>query len=184
MAPQDDTLTMALTKDQKSAQVKDLQADLKKAKSLMWMQYRGLSVADISDLRKKMMEKDASMRVAKKTLFKIASKEEGYPEVAEENLEGPIAFIFSFEDAVSGAKVAFEFGKSHDEVKLLGGVMDGKVLSASDAEELAKLLSREEMLGKVIGMMQSPLVSFSSMCGSPLRSFAIALSEIAKTKDS
>jgi len=171
---------MALTKDQKSAQVKDLRSDLKRTKSLMWMQYRGLSVLDISDLRRKMMEKDANMKVAKKTLYRIASKEEGYPEVAEENMEGPIAFVFSFGDEVSGAKVAFEFGKDHEEVKLLGGVMGGKVLSASDAEEFAKLLSREGMLGKVVGMMQSPLVSFASMCGSPLRSFGIATKELAE----
>lgn len=171
---------MALTKDQKTAQVKDIRSDLKRAKSLVWMQYRGLSVADISDLRRRMMEKDASMRVAKKTLFHIASKEEGYPEVSEESMEGPIAFIFSFEDEVSGAKVAFEFGKDHKEVRLLGGVMEGRVLSASDAEELAKLLSREDMLGKVVGMMQSPLSGFAIMCGSPLRSFVIAVGELAK----
>ena len=170
---------MALTKDQKAAQVQDLREDLKKTKSLVWMQYRGLSVADISELRKRIREKNAKMRVAKKTLFRIAAKEEGFPEVPTEALEGPIAYVFSFEDEVSGAKVAFEFSKDHEEVKLTGGILNSQILSATEALDLAKMLSREEMLGKVVGMMQSPISGFASLCGSPLRSFAICLKELA-----
>ena len=154
---------MALTKDQKKAQVTDLRSSLKKAKALVLMQYSGLTVAEVDELRGKMDEKDAKMQVAKKTLFKIAAKEEGYPEVADDSLEGPIAFVFSFTDEMSGAKVAFEFGKSHGAVKLTGGVMNGKVLSKEEAIDLAKMLSKEELLAKFAAMIRSPLGSFASM---------------------
>ena len=172
---------MALTKDQKKAQVADLRDDLKKAQSLAFMHYRGLSVSEVDELRGKMLEKKAKMRVAKKTLYNIAAKEEGYPEVPEGAFgDQPIAFVFSFEDMVSGAKVAFEFGKSHDAVELIGGVLDGKVLSKEEAVDLAKMLSREETLAKFAAMLRAPLGNFAGMCGGTLGSFARAVKEVAE----
>lgn len=172
---------MALTKDQKAAQIKDLREDLKKTQSLAFMQYRGLTVAQVDDLRGQMLEKNAKMKVIKKTLFNIAAKEEGYPEIPEGALgDQPIAFIFSFEDMVSGAKVAFEFGKKNDAVELIGGVLDGKVLNKEEAINLAKMLSREEILAKFAAMLRAPLSSFASMSSSPLSSFARAVKEVAQ----
>lgn len=178
-------LVMALTKDQKKAQVADLRDSIKKTKSLAFMKYRGLSVAEIDDLRGKMLEKDARMKVAKKTLFNIAAKEEGYPEVQDETFgSDPIAFVFSFEDISSGAKVAFEFGKSHKSVELVGGVFNGKVLNKEEAVEFAKMLSRDELLAKFAAMIRAPLGNFASICGSPLSAFARAVKEVAEQKES
>ena len=176
---------MALTKDQKKAQVADIRDAIKKTKSLAFMKYRGLSVSDIDDLRGKMLEKNARMKVAKKTLFNIAAKEEGYPEVSDEAFGNePIAFVFSFEDEISGAKVAFEFGKKNDAVEIVGGVVDGKLLSKEDAVEFAKMLSKEELLSKFAAVLRAPLGNFASMCGSPLGAFARAVNEVAKNKES
>ena len=136
--------------------------------------------AAADDLRGKMLEKKAKMKVIKKTLFNIAAKEAGYPEVPAEALgDQPIAFIFSFEDMVSGAKVAFEFSKTSDAVELVGGVLDGKVLSKEEAVDLAKMLSREEMLAKFAAMLRAPLQNFASMSASPLSSLARAMKEMA-----
>ena len=176
---------MALTKDQKQAQITELRADLKKAKSLVWLKYRGLTVLDVSNLRRRVRAKNAKMKVAKKTLLRIAAKEEGMTEITDQVMgTEPLAFIFSFEDEVSGAKVVFEFSRENDEVKLTGGLLNGKILSEKEAQELAKLLSREELLAKFAGMIQSPLRNFASMCSTPLRSFAIALKEVAAKKSS
>ncbi len=171
---------MALTKEQKQAQVAELTAKLKEAKSVMFSHYIGLNVEDASDLRGKLLENDAEMKVAKKTLMKLAFKEAGYPDIEPDNLEGPVACIFSFADAISGAQTAFKFSKDHDQVKLIGGVFDGKLIGPDQALELAKMASREELLAKFVGLLNSPLVSFASMCTSPLGGFARALSQVAE----
>tara|TARA_Y100000310_G_scaffold308519_1_gene351701 strand:- start:749 stop:1405 length:657 start_codon:yes stop_codon:yes gene_type:complete len=171
---------MALTKDQKSAQIKELVTKLKDAESVMFSHYIGLSVGDVSDFRNKLRENGAEMKVAKKTLIKLAFKDAGYPDIEDENVEGPVACIFSFDDPLSGAQTAFKFSKDHDQVTLVGGVFDGKVLSKEEAMELAKMPSRIELLGKFVAMLNSPLVSFASQCSSPLSGFARAMSQLAE----
>jgi large subunit ribosomal protein L10 len=173
---------MALTKAQKTAQIAELKTALEEAKSLIFMHYRGLTVSQVDELRGKMLEKNARMKVIKKTLYHIAAKEKGLPEVPEGMLDGPVAFVLSFQDEMSGAKVAYEFGKKNDAVKLIGGVMNKKVLSREEAIDLAKMLSHEEMLAKFAMMLRSPLQNFASMCEGPLTSFAIGLKQYAESK--
>ena len=175
---------MALTKDQKKAQVTELKDALEKSKSLIFMHYCGLSVSQADDLRGKMQEKNAKMKVIKKTLYRIAAKENGLPEVPDKVLDGPVALVFSFEDEISGAKVAYEFGKSNDAVELIGGVLNDKVLTKSEAMDLAKILSHDKMLAKFAAMMCTPLTSFASMCGSPLSSFTRVVKEFAEKNNS
>ena len=171
---------MALTKEQKQAQVTELVTKLKEAESVMFSHYIGLSVADVSELRKKLREQNAEMKVAKKTLMQLAFKEAGLPEIEAKGIDGAVACIFSFADAVSGAQVAYKFGKDHDQVELVGGVFDGKLLSKEEAAAIAKMPSREQLLGTFVGMLRSPLVSFASMCSSPLGGFARALDQLAE----
>jgi len=171
---------MALTRDQKTTQITELVAKLKDAQSVMFSNYIGLNVADVSDLRNKLREGKAEMKVAKKTLIQRACKDAGYPDLTPDDMEGPVACIFSFEDPLSGAQIAFKFAKTHKEVVLVGGVYDGKVLSKEEAAELAKMPSREQLLGMFVGMLRSPLVSFASMCNSPLGGFARALDQMAE----
>ena len=171
---------MALTKDQKTAQLNELVTKLKDADSVMFSHYIGLSVGDVSEFRNQLRESGAEMKVAKKTLICLAFKEAGYPDVTPDDMEGPIACIFSFEDPLSGAQTAFKFSKDHDQVTLVGGVFDGKLLSKEQAMELAQMPGREELLGKFVGMLRSPLVSFASLCSSPLSSFARGLSQVAE----
>ncbi len=163
---------MALTKDQKTAQLQELTQQLKKAQSVMFAQYIGLTVGSVSQLRKKLREGKAEMKVAKKTLMEIAFKEAGYPELDSTKLEGPIACIFSFDDPLSGGRIAFTFGKTQSQVALVGGVFEGKLLSKEEAVELAMIPSRLELLSKFIGI-----------CASPLGSFAYGLKQIADKKE-
>lgn len=174
---------MAVSKATKVVKLAELKDRMKKAQSLMFAQYIGLKVSELSELRQKLRGADAEMKVGKKTLMRIAAKECGLPDVAEENMEGPIACIFSFADPLSGAQVAFKFGKDHNQVKLLGGIYDGKALTREQAVEMAKMPGRSELLAIFATMLRSPLVSFASMCNSPLGGFARGLSELAKKKE-
>jgi len=175
---------MALTREQKEAQVKELTEKMSGASSVILAHYIGLSVAEISELRNQLKESEAEMKVAKKTLMKLATEQAGLPDISTETLEGPVSLIFSFGDPLSGAQIAFKYSKDHKQVELIGGVYDGKLLSKEEAVELAKMPNRDELLTIFARMIRSPLVSFASMCGSPLTGFARALSELAEKKSS
>lgn len=155
---------------------------MSEAKSVIFANYIGLSVAEISELRSKLREGNAEMKVAKKTLMSFAAKDAKLPEFETSGLEGPVSLIFSYGDAISGAQIAFKYSKEHNQVALIGGVFDGKVLSKEEALELAQMPSREELLAKFVGMIRSPLVSFAGMCNSPLSSFARALDQMAQLR--
>ena len=175
---------MALTRDQKVTQLTGLKEALAKAKSVVFMQYAGTSVEAISVLRGKLYDGKSEMKVGKKTLFRIAAKEAGFPEITDEQNPGQIAYVFSFGDEMTGAKIALEFSKANDKVKLVGGLLNGKVLSNAEALELAKMLSHKELLAKFAAMLRAPLTNFASIASSPLRSFAYATKQMADKKPS
>jgi large subunit ribosomal protein L10 len=175
---------MALTREEKATQLKDLKEKMQRTQSLMFAQYIGLKVSEIGELRQKLRDAKAEMKVGKKTLMRIAAKECGLPEIPEEKLEGPVACIFSFGDPLSGAQIAFRFGKDHAQVKLIGGIFEGKLLSKEETIEIARMPSREQLLAIFATMLRSPLVSFASMCNAPLSAFARGLSELTKKKES
>ena len=171
-----------LTRAEKAAQLKDLTDKMKQCKSVLFAHYIGMTVADVSDLRRKLRSTKAEMKVAKKTLMQIATKDAGLPEVSESMIDGPVACIFSFDDPIAGAQIAFKFSKDHPQVELIGGIFDGKILSKEEAVTFAKIPGRQQLLGIFASMIRSPLQNFASMCGSPLQQFARSVSELAKKK--
>jgi large subunit ribosomal protein L10 len=173
---------MAVTRDQKAAQLAELTDKMKSSKSVMFAHYIGLTVSDISKFRGKLREGKAEMKVAKKTLVQLAAKQANAPEIADAALPGPVACIFSNEDPVSGASITFKFSKDNDKVKLIGGIFDGKLMNATEVSSFAQIPSRQVLLGTFAGMIRSPLNQFVFMCNGPLTSFARALSEVAKKK--
>ncbi len=173
---------MALTRASKVTQVADLTQKFQKATSVVFTHYMGLSVADVSALRRSLKAKNAEMKVAKKTLIQLAAKHAGMPDLDESTIPGGIACIFSFGDPVAGAKTASQFGKDNAAMKLIAGYFDGKYLSNRETLEFANLPGREQLLATFMSMVRSPLSSFASICSSPLRGFAMAVQEIAKKK--
>ncbi len=163
---------MAVTKAQKTEILADLKDKLQKSKSVIFAHYIGMTVADVSDLRGKLKKSKSEMKVAKKTLMKIAAKDLNMPEPSDEMLDGAVACIFSFEDPLSGAQIAFKFAKTHEQVKLIGGIYEGKLISKEEAIALAKIPGKEALLSM-----------FAAMCIGPLSSFARGLSELAKMKE-
>lgn len=175
---------MTLTRDEKQAQVQDLTANMQRASSVMFAHYIGLNVANISKLRRQLKEKKADMKVAKKTLMDIAMKNAKLPSPDPTLLDGPVGCIFSFGDPLSGAQVAFKFGKDHAQVELIGGIFEGKLLSKQEAQQFAELPPREVLLTMFATMLCSPLTQFVGICSSPLSAFARAIHELSKKKTS
>ncbi len=174
---------MALTREQKVTQLSEIKEKIQGSSSIIFAHYIGLSVTDVNELRSKLRKQNAEMKVGKKTLLQIALKELGMPEPSDEMLVGPVACIFSVSDPVAGPSVAFQFGKAHEQVRLIGGIFDGRLLSSAEAQEFASLPSRTTLLGTFAVMINTPLTQFASMLNSPLTGFARALSEIAKKKE-
>lgn len=173
---------MALTKAQKAEQLGELKDKMTRSQSVIFAHYIGMNVSDVSDFRAKLKESKAEMKVAKKTLMQLAAKDLNLPELDAEVIEGPVACIFSYEDPMTGAQVAFKFAKTHPQVELIGGIFDGKLMTKEQAISFAKMPNREQLLGMFVSMIQSPLRNFAFMANGPLTSFARALDEMAKKK--
>jgi len=171
---------MAISRSKKEDQVAELTSKLSDSASIVFTQYIGLSVGEAGDLRNKLKEAGSEMKVAKKTLIKIAAKNAGLPELTNDLLDGPIACVFNYTDPISGAQVLRGFGKDHEQVSIVGAVFDGTILGKDQAVELSKLPSREVLTATFMGMLQSPLRSFMSACNSPLSGIARGLSQLAE----
>ncbi len=151
---------MAVTKQKKEEIFKGLVDKFGKSQSVVFADYRGLDVAGISDLRKKLRDENAEMKVAKKTLISLAAKESKIDDLTEAGLEGPVVATFSYEDPLSGIKVLFNFAKTNSNLKLLGGIIDGKVVGADVIQQYARLPGHDELIAQLIGSMNAPLSGF------------------------
>jgi large subunit ribosomal protein L10 len=171
---------MAISRSKKEDQVAQLTSKLSDSASIVFTNYIGLTVGEAGDLRQKLKEAGSEMKVAKKTLIKIAAKEAGLPELTDDLLNGPIACVFNYTDPIAGAQVLRSFGKDHEQVSIVGAVFDGTILGQDQAVELSKLPSRDVLTATFMGMLQSPLRSFMSMSNSPLSGLARGLSQLAE----
>jgi len=171
---------MPVTKQKKEEVLKDLVDKFGRSKSVVFADYRGLDVASISDLRSKLREEDAEMKVAKKTLIKLAAKDD-VGKLDEAGMEGPVVATFSYEDPLSGVRILYKFSKGNENLKLLGGIVDGKVVGPDVIQQYAKLPSREELLAKLIGSMNAPLSGFVGIGNSLVAGIVRALSAYKDT---
>lgn len=150
---------MAVTKQKKDEVLADLIGRFGRSKSVVFADYRGLDVAGISELRRQLREHDAEMKVAKKTLMRIAAKDTA-GSLDEAGLDGPVVATFCYQDPFSGLKVLYKFSKTNEKIKLLGGIMDGKVVDAATIKKYAMIPSHDELIAMFMGSMNSPLSGF------------------------
>jgi large subunit ribosomal protein L10 len=130
----------------------------------------GLTVQQSGDLRVKMRGANATFRVAKNTLARLAAK--GTPcEVLDSVLKGPTT-IAAANDPVAVAKVAAEFAKANDKFTIVAGVMDGKLLSAAEVQVLATLPSLDQLRGKIIGIVLAPATKIAGIVQAPAAQLA------------
>ena len=153
--------------------VKQLTEKLKDAKAMVLVDYRGINVNEDTELRRKARETGIDYFVAKNRLVKIALQEVGVEANFDDLLEGTTSFALGYEDGIAPSKSVYDFGKTlKDKFVIKGGMLDGARVDAATIESLAKLPSREEMLGQVAyGLM------------SPIRMLAVALSNLSEQKN-
>jgi len=149
---------LGLNLEQKQAVVAEVSAQVKLAQAIVVAEYRGLEVAEMTNLRKKARTSGIYLRVLKNTLVRRAVAETPFAGLADQ-MVGPLAYGIS-SDTVKVAKVLHEFSKSNDKFIIKAGAMANLVMSPKDVASLASMPSREELLSTLMGTMQAPIAKF------------------------
>lgn len=143
----------------KKQQVEVVAEQMKNAASSVIVEYRGLSVAEITELRRRLRAEEIEFKVYKNSLVQFAAKKLGYDQLTTD-LTGPNAFAFSA-DAVAPSRVLAEFAKKHRKLILKAGVVDGKVVNAEEIAQLAKLPNKDGMISMLLSCLQAPIRSMA-----------------------
>ncbi|KPN79956.1 50S ribosomal protein L10 [Apilactobacillus zhangqiuensis] len=157
--------------DAKAKRVEAVTEQFNNSTTAIVVNYRGLNVAEVTDLRKQLRDAGVSFSVIKNNIAVRASKEAGYEELGD-LFKGPTAVAFSDEDPIAPAKVLKHFADNTEAVEIKGGILENKIATLQEIDEFASLPSREESISILASMLQSPV-----------RKFAIAVKAVAEKGD-
>ena len=135
-------------------------ADIKDAQSVVLVDYRGLTVAEDTELRKQLREAGIIYKVCKNTMMKRAFEGTEFAGL-DEYLEGPSAIAISKDDATAPARIICKFAKTAEKLEVKAGVVEGQVYDVNGVKALSQIPSREELLSKLLGSIQSPITNFA-----------------------
>lgn len=145
--------------DAKSEVVNEIAEKIENSQSAVVVEYRGLSVAEITQLRRELRDNGVDFKVYKNSLTRRACEKAGVSELSE-SLTGPNAIAFS-EDAVAPSRVLADFAKKHEHLVLKAGIVEGKVVGVDTIKELSALPNKEGMISMFLSLLQSPVRSFA-----------------------
>ncbi len=149
---------MSANLNEKKQVVEEIKDRFDRAVSAVLIDYRGLTVAEVTELRNKYREAGIDYKVLKNTLINRAIEGKGIDEI-KEFLEGPTAVAFSYEDEVAPAKITYDFIKSVNKMEIKCGIFNNEFTAKDDVIVLASLPSREELLAKAVGSIKSPIMN-------------------------
>ncbi|PSL41312.1 LSU ribosomal protein L10P [Salsuginibacillus halophilus] len=162
---------MSTVIEQKQQVVDEIADKLENTESAVLVDYRGLTVEQINELRNKLRAENVDMKVYKNTLTRRATEKTGLTEL-DEYLVGPTAIATSREDAVAPARILNEFAKDHKVLELKAGIIQGQVTSTEDVKQLAELPSYDGLVSMLLNVLQAPI-----------RNFALASKAVADQKE-
>lgn len=165
-----------MDRTQKAEAVEELKSIFAKAGSVVMAEYSGMTVAEMTELRAKLRERDATIRVVKNRLAKIALKDQPF-EGAGAMFKGPVAIAWA-EDMISAPEVVVEFQKDSDAFKIIGGFMGEEVFDPPGIDALSKLPSREELISMAVQRLLSQATNITSALMSPGRGLSGAIATI------
>lgn len=172
---------MAKTKAQKKKIIEDLKEKIEKQKSIVFLNIAGIKAKELSKLRSEMKEKDCQLKIVKKTLLEKAFQEKGM-EIETKRLKGEIALAFGFEDEISPFKISYDFSKEAENLEILGGIFEGKIIDQKIALTLAALPTKEEILAKMIGSLSAPISNFLNTLKGNFKNLIYLLSQLKVEK--
>ncbi len=168
-----------MNREEKSATIEEIAAQIEASEAIFAVDYRGISVSQAAELRSKLREADASFRIVKNRLTKLAADKAGEERLAG-LLQGPTALTFVRGDTAQAAKAITSFNKDHEVLTFKGGFMEAVVLDDAAFKSIAKLPSREVLNGQLAGVVASPLTGLVRGLGSMIQGLALQLGQIAE----
>lgn len=167
---------------EKKEKVKQIRKWFEGTDSLFILRYRGLRVADANEFRSKIKGQNAELRVLKNTLTRIALDGTD-KETLMTFIDGPIAVVFAGEDPASVARVVREYSRGFKELYIIGGMFEGNVVARDEAEILATLPPRSELLSRAVGQMSAPLHGLLGVCAGTLRKLVTVFQAVARQRE-
>jgi large subunit ribosomal protein L10 len=168
-----------MNRQEKSAAIQEIAAQIEESEAIFAVDYRGISVPQAAELRSKLREADASFRIVKNRLTKIAADQVGEGRLPD-LLQGPTALTFVRGDTAQAAKAITTFNKEHEVLTYKGGFMDGTSLDEGAFKSIAKLPGRDVLNGQLAGVVASPLTGLVRGLGSMIQGLALQLGQIAE----
>lgn len=165
----------------KKKNVEEIKEKIQKAQTIVLMDYRGLNVEEVTDLRTQYRKEGVDYKVYKNTMMRFAFKDLGLEDF-NEHLTGPNAIAFGYDDIAKVAKVSSDFAKKNDKLEIKAGIIEGKIATKEELNQLASLPSKEVLLAQLLGGFNAPIQGFVNVINGPIRGLAIALNQIAETK--
>jgi len=174
-----------VNRDQKATAVAEIAEQIQESEAVFAIDYRGITVAQVAELRGKLRETDATFRVVKNTLTERAA-DQADAEALKSLLEGPTALTFIRGDAAAAAKVIADFQRSTggDLLPFKGGIMDGGALDAAQITAISKLPTRQVLYGQLVGIVASPITGLARSLNGLVSGLAIALGGVLEQKQS
>jgi large subunit ribosomal protein L10 len=169
-------------REEKATSIAELREKLGDARGAVLTDFRGLSVAEITELRTLLRKSAVEYKVVKNTLAKLAVKDTGLAGLAS-YLEGPTAIAISRKDPVAASKAVSAWAKGRPTFAIKGGVVEGRVVGPAEVADLAELPSREVLLGRMAGAFQAPLQALVQVLSASLRGLANVLDQVRQRKE-
>lgn len=166
----------------KQESVAEVAQKMNAAQSVVLVDYRGLTVEEVSNLRKQFREADVEYKVIKNNILKRAADSLEI-EGTEDFFKGPTAIAFGISDPVAPAKILVKFAKDTKKTELKGGILAGKAVSATEIQDLAQLPSKEELIAKMLGSMNAPVSNFVGVLAAIPRGLVCALNAVREQKE-
>lgn len=145
----------------KEQQVEEVKKTIDGSESTFVVEYRGLSVAKLFDLRRELRKEESDMKVFKNSIVERAVNDLGYSELKNE-LSGPNAFVFVKKNSALSAKILSKFARLNEDLVLKGSIVEKTVVSVDDVKTLSKLTTKEDMISKFLGCLKAPMSKFAS----------------------
>lgn len=161
--------------------VNDLAGKMEKAKGMVFYDYRGLTVAEVTELRNQFRAAGVEYHVIKNSMLKRAADSLSIAGLGE-HLSGPTAVAFGYNDPVAPAKVLVEFVRKVKKTEIKTGILDGKVISIASVNSLAELPSREQLLAQLAGTLNAPIAGFARTLSGIISKLGYALGAVKEQK--
>jgi large subunit ribosomal protein L10 len=165
---------------EKQQEIETLKGELRTARNVYFLDYRGMTVAQVSDLRRRVRATKSGYRVVKNRLAIIASRETPLKGM-DQLFDGMTAVVWNEADPVALAKVIHEFAKGAP-ITIKGGVVEGRPVQPKEIEGITQLPGRPELVATLAGMLRSPMVKFVGLLKAPVRDLAVVLRQVADRK--